>query len=64
MESRLTHYIKGIPKAEFNLHVEGTLEPNLMFQLAERNGLVLEGTGESHAERRRNVKVNLAVQTR
>ena len=31
--------IKEIPKAELHLHVEGTLEPELMMQLAERNGV-------------------------
>ncbi|MDP6962069.1 MAG: adenosine deaminase [Dehalococcoidia bacterium] len=34
-------FIKSIPKAELHVHVEGTLEPELKFQLAERNGLQL-----------------------
>ena len=34
-------FIAGLPKAELHLHIEGTLEPELMFQLAERNGIVL-----------------------
>jgi adenosine deaminase len=30
-----------LPKAELHLHIEGTLEPDLMFQLARRNGVTL-----------------------
>jgi adenine deaminase len=34
-------FIEGIPKAELHLHIEGTLEPELKFELADRNGLEL-----------------------
>lgn len=33
--------IKAMPKAELHLHIEGTLEPELMMQLAVRNGIKL-----------------------
>jgi adenine deaminase len=34
-------FIAGLPKAELHLHIEGTFEPELMFELAERNGISL-----------------------
>jgi adenine deaminase len=34
-------FIDGLPKAELHLHIEGTLEPQLKFDLAARNGLEL-----------------------
>jgi adenine deaminase len=32
-----TAFINGLPKAELHLHLEGSLEPELMFDLAKRN---------------------------
>jgi len=34
-------YVAGLPKAELHLHLEGTLEPELAFDLAVRNGIAL-----------------------
>ena len=34
-------FSRGIPKAELHVHIEGTLEPELMFEMARRNGLPL-----------------------
>ena len=34
-------FIAGLPKAELHMHIEGSLEPELMFALAERNGVAL-----------------------
>jgi adenosine deaminase len=31
--------IQNLPKAELHLHIEGTLEPELMFKLARKNGI-------------------------
>ena len=34
-------FIQGMPKAELHIHIEGSLEPELMFEIAERNGVAL-----------------------
>jgi adenosine deaminase len=39
--SALAAFIEGMPKAELHRHLEGTLEPELKFELAARNGLDL-----------------------
>ena len=39
MPTDLDTYIAGLPKAELHLHIEGSLEPELMFELAQRNGV-------------------------
>lgn len=37
----LRDFIVGLPKTELHLHIEGTLEPELIFKMAERNGVPL-----------------------
>lgn len=41
MNDELERFIRGIPKAELHIHLEGSLEPELMFELASRNRLEL-----------------------
>ena len=35
--NKIIELIKKLPKAELHLHIEGSLEPELMFKLAKRN---------------------------
>ena len=37
----LSRFIEAMPKAELHVHLEGTLEPELKFELAARNGIDL-----------------------
>lgn len=37
----LSAFIAGMPKAELHMHIEGSLEPELMFDLAARNKIAL-----------------------
>lgn len=37
----LPDFIRGLPKAELHIHIEGSLEPELIFALAQRNGVAL-----------------------
>jgi len=41
MAGDLATFARDLPKAELHLHIEGTLEPELMFELARRNGVQL-----------------------
>ena len=40
-ESGLNGLIRRMPKAELHVHIEGTLEPALLFEMARRNRVAL-----------------------
>lgn len=37
MSKSLAEFVAGLPKAELHLHIEGSFEPELMFEIAQRN---------------------------
>ena len=47
-------FIQGMPKAELHIHIEGSLEPELMFEIAERNGVSLPYSSVEEARRAYN----------
>ena len=48
MTEGLADFVRGLPKAELHVHIEGTLEPELMFELAARNGVELPFATADH----------------
>ena len=38
-DTTLADFARGLPKAELHIHIEGSLEPELSFALAKRNGV-------------------------
>jgi adenine deaminase len=47
-------FVQGMPKAELHIHIEGSLEPELMFEIAERNGVALRYASVEEARRAYN----------
>ena len=48
---RLPDLLRRLPKAELHIHVEGSLEPELIFALAQRNGVTIPYAGVDELRR-------------
>jgi hypothetical protein len=53
-QHELEQWIRDLPKVELHLHIEGTLEPELLFDLAKWNGLSLRFSGSEGLKRAYN----------
>lgn len=58
--AEVTSFLTELPKCEHHLHLEGTLEPELLFPLAKRNGIVLPDNFPKDAEELQKIYSNFA----
>ena len=47
-------FISRLPKAELHVHIEGTMEPELVFKLAQKNNIELPFTLEEAQSKRQH----------
>ena len=46
-DAALAKFVAGLPKAELHLHIEGTIEPEMVLTIARRNGIAFEGADDA-----------------
>ncbi|KAF6063648.1 Adenosine/AMP deaminase family protein [Candida albicans] len=51
----MENFLRELPKCEHHVHLEGTLEPSLLFKLAKRNNITLP---ETFPKRLKNVMID------
>ncbi|MCH3694193.1 hypothetical protein LZB65_03825 [Campylobacter lari] len=44
-------FLQNIPKVELHLHIEGSLEPKMMFDLARKNNITLKYKSEEEIKK-------------
>ena len=49
-DATLAKFVAGLPKAELHLHIEGTIEPEMVLTIARRNGIALEGANGGYVD--------------
>ncbi len=55
-DDKMREISHGIPKAELHLHLEGSFEPELMFEIANRNQIAIKSNSVEEIKQKYNFK--------